>query len=548
MNLKKAVFFALAMSGAAVAAAAPTVSYQTATNIAAKVASDAVSGAYTNLAAEIAAVRASVGEVETKVTDVEAQISVVTTNAVPAAAAPDMLFTECDEWWYENDMHGRRIFDWDPDDHCWRWTGEYGPYEPRLKISYHEPKWKLTIIVPLHGYIETTSAAPRDVELLDFEYTEPLGAGVLTNRYSFVRHVYQYATNTVKGVVGEVGKTEVEIPAAAAERGVTFVHSSGEDQNAAVEIGRAAKAAVTQEALLAAPSNAVARSTGVAIGAGAVATDDSKPYSVQGVAVGWRAQSRASNAIAIGGGAQHPNETVETGNATVASGSTSVAIGYDAKATAAGAVAFGRSAKARADGAVQLGTGANTGTNSLQFREWRLLDGRGQIPAERLADAAEAMTGGMLSQLERLVSPGNMAVMYGGDDDQRIEPRLDGVCDVEMSKGTNEVFMAGAEVYIEPPLGSRNYDLVFTNIPQAYRWETVEGERSLVPVPEDHNFSFDFSELPQGITPTLRCAASIGYVRGVSIVITNAPLVVRMRQPATNRVVAVAKPWDEMEL
>ena len=162
---------------------------------------------------------------------------------------------------------------------------------------------------------------------------------------------------TVMALAG-VGQS-IEVPP-----GISFFTEDGLDQNVAIEIGKGAKAAVDPSSL---PTGTVARSVSVAIGAEADATDRSNASKSQGIAVGWFAQAIANNAIAIGSGAQHPGEDIETGNATVASGQTSIAAGYDAKATAQSAVALGRSAKAKATNAVQLGTGVNEEANTLKF-------------------------------------------------------------------------------------------------------------------------------------------------------------------------------------
>jgi len=162
---------------------------------------------------------------------------------------------------------------------------------------------------------------------------------------------------TVMSLAG-IGRS-IEVPP-----GISFFTEDGLDQNVAVEIGKNAKAAVDPAAL---PTGTVARSVSVAIGAESDATDHSNASKSQGIAVGWFAQAIANNAIAIGSGAQHPGEDIETGNATVASGQTSIAAGYDAKATAQSAVAVGRSAKAKAPNAVQLGTGENGEANTLKF-------------------------------------------------------------------------------------------------------------------------------------------------------------------------------------
>jgi hypothetical protein len=213
------------------------------------------------------------------------------------------------------------------------------------------------------------------------------------------------------------------------------------------------------------------------------------------------------------------------------------------------AVAIGYSAKAVTNGAVQIGAGVNSTAKSLQFREWQVLDGGGHVPPDRIRQAVAELSGGVFSELGRMVMPGNMCAVYGGLWDQEVEPRLDGVCELEMLKAEgDEEYMAGTETYVNPPLGSRNYDLVITNIPQAYRWEKDESEagKHLVPVPEEQNLLLELSEIPPDISQKLRCDPSVGYVNGNFVVLTNAPLVIKIRQTATNRVVVVVKPWDEM--
>ena len=110
---------------------------------------------------------------------------------------------------------------------------------------------------------------------------------------------------------------------------------------------------------------------------------------------------RSSESIAAGEGAvaDGPNATAFGFNAVAAGPGSMTAIGTDTKAScnfstavgnycteAAGAyaAAFGSWAKALADGCVQLGTGQNEHANTLQFRDYQLLDADGKIPAERL--------------------------------------------------------------------------------------------------------------------------------------------------------------------
>ena len=336
----------------------------------------------------------------------------------------------------------------------------------------------------------------------------------------------------------------VVIPDDAAERGVTFTCNKhdpadpdvlcGEEDNGAVEIGAGAKAAVTQDALSAARDGTVARSVSVAIGAEADATVSPGSTKNQAIAIGWHAQAKGSTAIAIGSGAQHSFEDALSGAAAYAREGESVAIGYGAKSTAARAV--------------QFGAGTNSTPMSLQFRQWQVVDGSGQIPRERLVRAASELTGDVIGQLERLLQPGNMTVVYGIPDVQIVEPRLDGVSELELSKGTNDVYMAGSEVGVVPPLGSRNYDVVVPEVPQAYRRErNGSGDMELLPVPPEENFILTFENIPADVSVRIRCDSTIGYVNGTrTVVVTNAPYITKVRQTATNRVVVVIKPWDEI--
>jgi hypothetical protein len=161
----------------------------------------------------------------------------------------------------------------------------------------------------------------------------------------------------------------VEISASDAARGVTFVDEDGIDQNAAIEIGRNAKAAPEAGVVGAAPDNAVVRSASIAIGDNADATDPGNPLKQQAIAIGWNAQAKSLNAIAIGDGAQHTNETPMTGHATVATGPKAIAAGYAAKATEEDGIALGAFARSLETGAVQIGSGTNETPNSLKFRD-----------------------------------------------------------------------------------------------------------------------------------------------------------------------------------
>lgn len=131
--------------------------------------------------------------------------------------------------------------------------------------------------------------------------------------------------------------------------------------------------------------------------------------SVGGFSIGTNADASSGGAIgntasAVTGGAIGKNSYAESGGAigeyaTTGSGG---AVGDYSKSTTGGAVgefaeattgfAGGYNSKATASGAVQLGEGTNATTNTLQFREYQLLDANGKIPSDRLN-----ITGGVTS-------------------------------------------------------------------------------------------------------------------------------------------------------
>ena len=74
----------------------------------------------------------------------------------------------------------------------------------------------------------------------------------------------------------------------------------------------------------------------------------------------------------------------------------------------------------------------------------------------------------------------------------------------------------------------------------------MQRDGELVPVPESANFIMRFSDkVVAEYQVRLVVAPEIGYVRaGPEAVLTNAPLLVRMRQPSTNVVWCAIKAWD----
>jgi len=320
-----------------------------------------------------------------------------------------------------------------------------------------------------------------------------------------------------------------------AQVGVTFECASTngigvkcrEDQNCAIEIGRNAKAAVRQSAIDGATANTSVRSVSVAIGADADATVSDSSTKSQAIAIGWHAQAKGSSSIAIGCGARHTFETELSGQSTYSSGSESVAIGYGAKSTA--------------NKAIQLGNGRNNATGSLQFREWQLLNASGQIPPERLTSAMQALSGGVLAGIDRAIRPGNMVAVAG--EESVVEPVLNGLSEITQAPASNGLWRAGSEVYVDPPLGVRNYDILIREIHQAVT--VTNGVVS--PVPESDNFNLSFEELVGRYDVKFAVSPSVGYASGSTVILTNAPCILKVREPSTNSVLAVVKPWSLLE-
>lgn len=124
---------------------------------------------------------------------------------------------------------------------------------------------------------------------------------------------------------------------------------------------------------------------GVQIGTSAVCSD-------AGAAVGNSASATTGGAVGLnaietrGGGAVGSGASATYG-AAVGSGASETsgggAVGYNASAV--GGFAGGNNAKATKNGAVQLGDGTNSNANTLQFRDYQIVDANGNIPAERLS-------------------------------------------------------------------------------------------------------------------------------------------------------------------
>lgn len=377
--------------------------------------------------------------------------------------------------------------------------------------------------------------------------------GDLRESSRVVTNVTGFATSAeLDEAVRDVSALPTEIPPEAAARGVSFVdlRHGVETQNCAVVIGAGAVGAVSDEDAQNAPNNKVLRSVSVVIGGGAYAKTSGT--TAQSVAIGWYSRATGQNSIAIGSAPTHPDERFigednekPIGDSTEATGGQAIALGYSAKATGKMSIGVGDHARATAKGAVQLGAGDNAEENTLQFRDYKLLDAAGQIPTNRLVAAVASMTGGVLDGIERAVKSGNTTAICNGLDVDTsghpvIEPRLDGISEVEIQPDTNGVYTCGTEVEVMPPMGSRNYDIVVREIPQ-FVGVTNGVEYAL---PPERNFLLSFAELFEPRQVEVWCDSSIGYTNGLMVVLTNAPCIVKVREPSTNRLYCVVKPWS----
>ena len=110
-------------------------------------------------------------------------------------------------------------------------------------------------------------------------------------------------------------------------------------------------------------------------------------------AIGHNSEARGGSAVALGSNV-HATDSFAVALGcyeTSATGAYATAVGSWTRAEASTSIAIGCSATAKARGAVQLGEGTNEKVQSLQFREWTLVDELGQIPLERLGDAMKKL-------------------------------------------------------------------------------------------------------------------------------------------------------------
>ena len=177
-----------------------------------------------------------------------------------------------------------------------------------------------------------------------------------------------------------------------------------QQEDGAIAIGRHAKAAVDDTYLAKLSGSVTPRSVSIAIGDYADASRSGER--TQALAIGWFAQAKGNNAIAIGMGGQHTNETAMTGDAAYANQEMAIAVGYSAKATGWASGALGGKARASGANSWQIGEGTVTAEKSLKFRDTYIVSNG--VPCFAAANASideEAVNRLAEAKLKELLAP-----------------------------------------------------------------------------------------------------------------------------------------------
>ncbi len=225
------------------------------------------------------------------------------------------------------------------------------------------------------------------------------------------------------------------LTAAQVTNGVTYV-KKGKVQDTAIAIGRHAKAALPESVVASARPGTAVRSVAVAIGgyADAQVTNGAAGQG-QAVAIGYCAKAKGINAVAIGAGAQHFDESDLDSGSAVALGNDAVAVGYGAKALGYKAV--------------QIGSGTNRTDRSLQFMGVPIVrDGR-------IAVQADVRTNDVQNLIRDALSPQTVADAMTGE-----------VVQVKSHTITTLAPTSGipCEIVISPTM-TRNYEIYIPNTP-----------------------------------------------------------------------------------
>lgn len=241
---------------------------------------------------------------------------------------------------------------------------------------------------------------------------------------------------TPTNIFPSVPLTEEQIGA-----GVTY-EKKGVWQDAAVVIGEGAKGTIDPDYVAKTTGSTYLRSVSVAIGGHADAQVPDYPQS-QAIAIGWFAQAKAGNAIAIGAGNQSTNETAMTGDATVAIAGQAVAIGYSAKATATDAV--------------QIGKGTNSTKESFKFRDVFIVKD-GKLAVDEPIIDTNTVNKIVQDAISTAFDP-RLVETYDDESQELINVKSHTLTTISF---TNTAELAGIEI---EPSTTRNYDVFFPDTP-----------------------------------------------------------------------------------
>lgn len=272
--------------------------------------------------------------------------------------------------------------------------------------------------------------------------------------------------------------------------GVTYV-KGGHLQDAAIAIGRDAKAALPSNLVANATKGNVLRSVSVAIGGFAEASYENSTYQNQAIAIGYCSKAKDGQAIAIGSGAQHTYETDLESGATVALANQSVAIGYAAKATA--------------QGAWQFGSGSNTNRNSLKFGDVYIVkDNKLAVPEQEEPEIDE-------TKVQQIVDDALAPQVYDPES-----------CGLVVTAKSHTIVSIVPKQQVDEfevfATQSRNYEVYYPNTEELRM--SLPGSFDLVP--------------SDGLT-----------VLGLSNTITRLPALVKVREPIDKQVIVEVVTYDD---
>lgn len=134
-------------------------------------------------------------------------------------------------------------------------------------------------------------------------------------------------------------------------------------------------------------------------------------------AIGKSCKASGNTSTSVGSTNQSSGDgSITVGSLNTASNTFGIAVGYENEASAYGSIVIGDHSKATAQGATQIGRGINSNPNTLQFRDFQVLDANGKIPNVRLNDLKiGSQTKSIFDWLIYLKGQGVQSITFNGD-------------------------------------------------------------------------------------------------------------------------------------